>query len=321
MAGIDRVTHIQGLAERVVLRDRAAIGRAITLIENDSAEGAECHRLLQQHRGKGLVIGITGPPGAGKSTLIGAYINLLRRENKTVAVIAIDPSSPLTGGAILGDRIRMSDHAADDGVFIRSVASRGHVGGLSATVHGVIQVMEAAGYDVVIVETVGAGQSETEVAQIADIKVVVMAPGLGDHVQAIKAGILEIADILVVNKADSPLADQAALELRDMLKLRRESARAVAVVKTKAISAEGLDELAGAIQHIAGRLAAGGKAARDRDRARAMLAWAAAELVRGELINSRSQTVVDLCEAVTLGKQSLSSAAAALVSPLLERLR
>jgi LAO/AO transport system kinase len=185
--------------EHLLAGDRAALARAITAVENETAEAPLVLKAIRPALGRASVVGFTGAPGAGKSTLVSAYVAELRRRNLGVGVVAVDPSSPITGGALLGDRIRMTAHATDPGVFIRSLASRGHLGGLSRTASRVIDVMDAAGKDVVLVETVGAGQSEVEIADVADVRVVVLAPGLGDEIQAIKAGILEIADILVVN--------------------------------------------------------------------------------------------------------------------------
>jgi LAO/AO transport system ATPase len=194
------------------------------------------------------VIGITGAPGAGKSTLINALLGELLARGRRIGVVAVDPSSPITGGAVLGDRVRMGSHGAHDNVFIRSLASRGHLGGVSRTTRQVVDVLDAAGFDVVIVETVGAGQSEVEIIEIADTRVVVCPPGLGDEVQAIKAGILEIADLLVVNKADLPSAEVTARELKEMLRLRPGSRADVAVLKTSATRGEGITALADAAE-------------------------------------------------------------------------
>jgi len=226
--------------------ERAALARAVTAVENETPEALAVLRAIRGRLGHALVVGFTGAPGAGKSTLVSAYVAELRRRAFTVAVVAVDPSSPLTGGAILGDRIRMSQHAADPGVFVRSLASRGHLGGLSRTAARVVDVFDAAGRDVVVVETVGTGQSEVEIAEIADVRVVVNAPGLGDDIQAIKAGILEIADILVVNKADLPLAERSARQLAAMAAQR--DGRPVPVIRTSATMGTGVAELADAIE-------------------------------------------------------------------------
>lgn len=201
--------------------DRAVIGRAITTIENELPSGEALLEALAPDAGRAHVIGITGPPGAGKSTLISAMLREYTARGQRIAVVAVDPSSPMTGGAVLGDRIRMTDAGAAENVFIRSVAARGHSGGLSRTTRRIVDLLDAAGFGVVIVETVGAGQSEVAIAALADTSIVVCPPGQGDDVQAIKAGILEIADILVVSKGDSALALRTARDLEEMVKDRR----------------------------------------------------------------------------------------------------
>jgi LAO/AO transport system ATPase/phenylacetic acid degradation protein PaaD len=204
--------------------DRRTVARAISRIEQGAPEAAALRAALQPHLGRAHVLGITGAPGAGKSTLVNALLGELLARRQRVGVVAVDPSSPLTGGAVLGDRVRMGEHGASPGVFIRSVASRGHLGGLSPTTRAIVDVLDAAGFDTVIVETVGAGQSEVEIMRVADTRIVACPPGLGDGVQAIKAGILEIADVLVVTKADLPGAQATARDLRDMLHLRAAAA-------------------------------------------------------------------------------------------------
>jgi LAO/AO transport system kinase len=197
--------------------DRRALARLLTAVENRTEVAEQAMRLLYPVAGGAHLVGITGPPGAGKSTLVAALIAELRAAGRTVAVVAVDPSSPITGGALLGDRVRMQSYASDDGVFIRSMAARGHAGGLSATSTSAAAVLDAAGFDIVLLETVGTGQSEVEVAAAADTTVVLEAPEMGDEVQAIKAGLLEVADIVVVNKGDRPGAQRTASQLRAML--------------------------------------------------------------------------------------------------------
>ncbi len=231
----------------VLAGDRRSIARAITQMEVEGPETAMLRAAIARHVGRAQVIGITGAPGAGKSTLINALLGELLARGRRIGVVAVDPSSPVTGGAVLGDRVRMGEHGGDDRVFIRSVAARGHLGGVSRQTGQIIDVLDAAGFDTVIVETVGTGQSEVEIARLADTKVVVCAPGLGDDVQAIKAGILEIADVLAVNKGDSPLAADAERSLRDMLRLRHRREREVPVVRTTATTREGVATLADAI--------------------------------------------------------------------------
>lgn len=224
--------------------DRLALSRAISALENELPEAVPLARELSLRSGRAHVLGITGAPGAGKSTLVSALLGELLRRGQRVAILAVDPSSPITGGAVLGDRVRMGEFGAHENVFIRSIASRGHLGGLTRTSEGIIDLFDAAGFDTVIVETVGAGQSEVEIASMADTSIVVTPPGLGDEVQASKAGILEIADILVVTKGDLPLADRTARELRDMLALRpARKGWKVPVLTTVATRHEGLAEL------------------------------------------------------------------------------
>jgi len=234
-----RASNVEGL----LAGNRRAIARAITAFESDAPEAAAIAAAIAPRLGRAHVIGITGAPGAGKSTLINALLGELLARGKKVGVVAVDPSSPISGGAVLGDRVRMAEHGSHENVFVRSVASRGHLGGLSRATSRIVDVMDAAGFDTIIVETVGAGQSEVEIAKIGDTRIVICPPGLGDGIQAIKAGILEIADILVVNKGDSPLAARTARDLQEMLHLRRASAPKVAVLVTTATTGEGVPAL------------------------------------------------------------------------------
>jgi LAO/AO transport system kinase len=205
------------LADAALAGDRRALARVLTAVENRSPMAEPALRTLYRRAGRAHVVGITGPPGAGKSTLVAALIGEVRAAGRTVAVVAVDPSSPITGGALLGDRVRMQSYADDDGVFIRSMAARGHAGGLASTTGAATAVLDAVGFDLVLVETVGTGQSEVEVAAAADTTVVLEAPEMGDEVQAIKAGLLEVADLVVVNKGDKPGAQRTASQLRAML--------------------------------------------------------------------------------------------------------
>src|SRR5579864_6801763 len=223
----------------------------VTLIENESPQAHLFLAELHQHAGRAHIIGVTGAPGAGKSTLVTRLVRELRRRERKVGVVAVDPSSPFSGGAILGDRIRMMELAGDPNVFIRSMASRGSLGGLSASTRDVVRAMDAAGYDPIIIETVGTGQAEVEVMRAAQTVLVVSAPGMGDEVQAIKAGILEIADIFVVSKADKPGADQTVAELAMLLSLdpnRRKTPWRIPVLKTSAMKDQGIGQLADAIE-------------------------------------------------------------------------
>ncbi len=247
---------MQNIVERLLNGDRRALARMVTLIENESPVARRHLAELHQHTGRAQIIGVTGAPGAGKSTLVTHLVRELRRRDRKIGVVAVDPSSPFTGGAILGDRIRMMELAGDPQGFIRSMASRGNLGGLSASTRDVVHAMDAAGYDPIIIETVGTGQAEVEVMRTAQTVLVVCAPGMGDEVQAIKAGILEIADIFVVSKADRAGSDQTVAELAMMLSLdpaRRLHDKAkpywkIPVLKTSALKDQGLSELADAIQ-------------------------------------------------------------------------
>jgi LAO/AO transport system kinase len=209
----------QTLVRDVLAGSRRALARLITHVENQTPDAQTALAALYPHTGRAYLVGVTGAPGTGKSTLVNALARVLRRRDRTIGIVAVDPTSPFSGGAVLGDRIRMIDLAGDRGVFIRSMANRGSLGGLAATTGDVARVMDAAGFDVVLIETVGAGQSEVDIARTAYTTIVVDAPGLGDEVQAIKAGILEIADILVVNKADRPGAENTVRALKVMLDL------------------------------------------------------------------------------------------------------
>lgn len=210
----------QDMFEEVLKGERLALARLLTLVENDTPKGRAALNFLFPHTGRAHLIGVTGSPGTGKSSLVSQMVKALRASGvEKVGVIAVDPSSPFTGGALLGDRVRMRDLSGDPGVFIRSMASRGALGGLARATASVAQVMDAAGFDVILIETVGAGQSEVDIARLAHTVIVVEAPGLGDDIQAIKAGILEIADILVVNKCDLPGAEHTARALRAMLEM------------------------------------------------------------------------------------------------------
>ncbi|GBD23314.1 putative GTPase [bacterium HR29] len=236
------------LLERFLQGDRRALARVLTRVENDTEEGREYVRLLYPRSGRAHTVGITGSAGSGKSTVTGALAAEWRRRGKQVGIVAVDPSSPFTQGALLGDRIRMHDLALDPGVYIRSMASRGALGGLAPAVNDVVAVMDAFGFDVILIETVGAGQDEVEIAGTALTTVLVNNPGTGDDIQAMKAGIIEIADILVVNKADLPGADTLVSQLQALLTLAPAGARRPPILRTIAITGEGIAALADAIE-------------------------------------------------------------------------
>jgi LAO/AO transport system kinase len=246
------------LALLVLQGDVRAVARAITLVEDDRPEAPGVLAALFPHAGKALVVGVTGPPGAGKSTLVDRMTAHLRARGKTVGIVAVDPTSPFTGGAILGDRIRMQAHALDPGVFIRSMATRGHLGGLAAATGHVITVLAASGKDVVLVETVGVGQDEVEIVGTADVSVVVLVPGLGDEVQALKAGIMEIADVFVVNKADREGVDRVVAEIESMLSLAAHDGHVPSIVKTVASEDRGVVELLAAVEAFRAKAEASG---------------------------------------------------------------
>jgi len=236
-------------SEQVLQGDLRAVARAATAVENRRPEAEQLLKELFAHTGRAKVIGITGAPGAGKSSLVDRLIHELRREGKQVGVIAVDPTSPYTGGAILGDRIRMLSHHADSGVFIRSMATRGWIGGLAAATTDMTLLLDAAGKDVVLVETVGVGQDEVEIAKLADATLVVLVPGMGDDVQAIKAGIMEIADVFVINKSDQPGADRLQREIKAMQSLStRADGWVPPVVYTVATEAKGIGEVLAAVR-------------------------------------------------------------------------
>lgn len=235
------------LVERFLAGERRALARVISRVENGTPEGREYVRALFPHSGKAHIVGITGGAGSGKSTLTGALASEYRRRDKTVGIVAVDPSSPFTRGAILGDRIRMQDVALDPGVYMRSMAGRGALGGLAPAIADVVAVMDAFGFDYVLIETIGAGQDEVEIAGTAMTTILVNNPGTGDDIQALKAGIIEIADVLVVNKADHPGADVLVSQLQALLSLSPAGQRRPPILKTTAIKGEGLDKLVEAI--------------------------------------------------------------------------
>jgi LAO/AO transport system kinase len=276
------------LVERASGGDLRALARLLSLVENGSPELRPIMRALAPRTGTARVIGLTGAPGVGKSTITGALVKAYRGRQARVGVIAVDPSSPFTGGALLGDRIRMQDHATDPGVFIRSMASRGNLGGLAAATPEAVRVLDAAGFDVVLIETVGVGQAELQIASLADTTIVLVAPGMGDAIQAAKAGILEVADVFAVNKADRPQAQQAVRDLRNMIALGEPGGGPgdpprwkVPIVSTVATTGEGIGELIDKIDaHWAWMSSSGERERRRLVRAREEVAAIALAAVR-----------------------------------------
>lgn len=237
------------LSSSVLKGDVRSIARLITLVENDSSDAIESMKKIHKHTGRAHVIGVTGVMGSGKSSLIFELAYSYRKQGKKVGVIAIDPTSPFTGGALLGDRVRMMDLSADDGVFIRSMGTHGMLGGLTSAVYDVVEILDAAGMDIILVETVGVGQAEVDIVKIADTTLVVLVPGLGDSIQTIKAGLMEIADIFVVNKADRSGVEQIVAEIESMLDISCKTDRRIPVVKTSAKESIGILDLLDEIEN------------------------------------------------------------------------
>jgi LAO/AO transport system kinase len=310
----DPTARAAALSEAAVGGDRRALARLLTAVENRTPVAEAALRTLYSRAGQAHLVGITGPPGAGKSTLVAALIGEVRARGRSVAVVAVDPSSPITGGALLGDRVRMQSYAGDPAVFIRSMASRGHAGGLASTSGAAAAVLDACGFDLILIETVGTGQAEVEVAAAADTTVVLEAPEMGDEVQAIKAGLLEVADLVVVNKGDRPGAQRTAAQLRAMLvaapragdrgaagDVPRRRPKQPEVLVTTAASGEGVPELLAALDRhrAAGGADAGSGAAARLARAEAQVWAILADRLRGSLHDGdRASTTDEVLAAV-----------------------
>ncbi len=266
-----------------------SIARAISLVENNEEGAQELLKGLFPHRGESLILGITGAPGSGKSTLVDQLIGRLRAKGKKIGIVAVDPSSPFTGGAILGDRIRMMRHSTDPDVFIRSMATRGHLGGLAKATGEAISIFEAAGKDVILVETVGVGQDEVEVVKLADLILVILTPGAGDDIQIFKAGIMEIADIFVLNKADTPGANKVEIQLKAMLELGLKDKDLPPVIKTVATEGRGTEELVRAVLNLTAKKERADLAARRKK----LIAWMLRDITQEKLYGLISRAVKD----------------------------
>jgi LAO/AO transport system kinase len=321
-----RAVDVDDLVNRAQQGQPRAVARLISLVEDGAPELRDVARALAPYTGRAQVVGITGPPGVGKSTSTNILVTALRATGKKVGVLAVDPSSPFSGGALLGDRVRMQDHALDEGVFIRSMATRGHLGGIAWATPQALRVLDAAGCDVALVETVGVGQSEVEVVSLADTTLVLLAPGMGDGIQAAKAGILEVADIFVVNKADRDGADQTVRDLKYMISLGRRDKEGPRwrppIVRTVASKAEGVAELAAAIEEHRDWMAAHGELDdRRQRRAEAEIEAIALEQLRERLGDVRrgsglSAGLAGLAKRVVVGELDAYRAADDLIADL-----
>jgi LAO/AO transport system kinase len=304
------------LTDKLLAGDKRALARAISLVENDDPEGWALVREVYPRTGNASIVGFTGPPGVGKSTLIGALTSRYRKRDRQVAVLSIDPSSPFTKGALLGDRIRLTEHFLDPGVFIRSMANRGALGGLSEACLQAALLMDASGKDVVLLETVGVGQAEVDIIDHADTVVLALMPGSGDSIQALKAGVMEIPDVIVVNKSDHPLTDTMIREIRGVLSLGPQEGWRVPIVKTEASRGEGIDELAEAVEAHRKHIESEGTLAerRRRNLMNEVLALAAGRLRRRleESIHD-DPSVRDLLDEVVARRLDPSSAATRLL--------
>lgn len=275
------------LVQEVLKGNPRAVAKAISLVENNGRDAQEVMKKIFPHTGKSVIVGITGSPGSGKSTLVDQMVEYLRKDKRKIGIVAVDPTSPFSGGAILGDRIRMMRHSLDAEVFIRSMATRGHLGGLAKATGEAIAVFEAAGKNLILVETVGVGQDEVEVVKLADIILVILIPGTGDDIQVFKAGIMEIADIFIINKADAPGADKMENQLRAMLELGMKDSEIPPVVKTIATEGEGIELLIDEIQKFMSKKSPEFQAQRKRR----LLSWMLMDIIKDKIYGRISQSI------------------------------
>ncbi len=277
------------LTQEILKGNPRAIAKGISMVENNSTEAQELLKEIFPHTGRSAIIGITGSPGSGKSTLVDKLIEELRKNEKKIGIVAVDPSSPFTGGAILGDRIRMMRHSIDSGIYIRSMATRGHLGGLAKASGEAIAILEASGKDIILVETVGVGQDEVEVVKFADVVLVVLVPGAGDEIQVFKAGIMEIADIFVLNKADSPETDKTERQLRAILDLGLKESSIPPVMKTIATEGKGIEALLEEINKVT--------MGRDQEskvsRKKSLISWLLRDIINEKLFRAVSESIRD----------------------------
>ncbi|MEM3090926.1 MAG: methylmalonyl Co-A mutase-associated GTPase MeaB [Candidatus Bathyarchaeia archaeon] len=312
---------IEEIARGILAGDKRSIARAITMVENNPEEAQSLIAAVYPRTGKAHIIGLTGPGGSGKSTLIEKMVREYRRRGKKVGVIAVDPTSPFTGGAFLGDRIRMQELSTDDGVFIRSMATRNNPGGIAKATKDAVKILDASGKDMIIVETVGAGQSEVEIIKVAQTILVIHAPGLGDEIQAIKAGIMEIADIFVVNKADRENADKAVMDIKAMLQLdNKEKAWIPPIIKTVALTGEGVPQLIEKIEEHWQFLQKGLLHKRSLEKAEAELIEAIKDRVTSSIIEKlkREKIFEEILRRIVERKIDPASAAEKLLNQMLE---
>lgn len=316
LSRVPKDVPVSELVDRARDGQPRAVGRLISMVEDAHPQLPELARALVPHTGRAQIVGLTGPPGVGKSTTTSALVSALRGSGRRVGVLAVDPSSPFSGGALLGDRIRMGEHATDPGVFIRSMATRGHLGGLAWATPQATRVLDAAGFDVVLIETVGVGQSEVDVVSLADTTVVLLAPGMGDGIQAAKAGVLEIADAFVVNKSDRDGADIVVRDLKHMISLGRKEKRGPSwrppITQTVASRGEGIAEVAESIAaHHIWMNESGELARRRRRRAGSEVEAIAVERLRAELIDLHGGDALETVAARVVARELDPYAAAA----------